>query len=98
MGYRNPPRPLSGRPAGRPNPPSIRYYTKNTSSLAEQRYSSSFSGAEFFGANLMVNGQKVLPGVVCLEMARAAVEMAAETPGGRPENGQAQKGGLGPAD
>src|SRR5262249_6753807 len=54
----------------------------NTSDLAEQRYSSIFTGEEFFLADhqVAVNGhgsQKVLPGVAYLEMARAAIEQAA---------------------
>ncbi|HXH41886.1 MAG TPA: SDR family NAD(P)-dependent oxidoreductase [Thermoanaerobaculia bacterium] len=53
----------------------------NTSDLSEQRYSSTFTGAEFFLADHQVaaNGhaaQKILPGVAQLEMARAAVEHA----------------------
>lgn len=48
---------------------------KNTSNLAEQRFSSTFSGQEFFLADHRVNGEKVLPGVVYLEMARIAVEL-----------------------
>ncbi len=49
---------------------------QNTSDLSEQRYSSSFTGEEFFLTHHIVNGQKVLPGVAYLEMARAAVERA----------------------
>ena len=50
----------------------------NTSNLSEQRYSTTFTGEEFFLADhqlLMEGGavQKVLPGVAYLEMARAAV-------------------------
>jgi len=52
----------------------------NTSDLDEQRYSSTFTGAEFFLADhrVQANGQtlRVLPGVACLEMARAAIERA----------------------
>ncbi|HEY3051828.1 MAG TPA: enoyl-CoA hydratase-related protein, partial [Thermoanaerobaculia bacterium] len=47
---------------------------RNTSDLSEQRYSSKFAGDEFFLANDA--GKKVLPTVVCLEMARAAIEQA----------------------
>ncbi len=59
----------------------------NTSDLSEQRYSSVFTGEEFFLADHQVaaNGQgsrKVLPGVAYLEMARAALEQAWS---GRPE-------------
>ena len=53
----------------------------NTSDLSEQRYSSTFTGEEFFLADHQVRvdgraGQKVLPGVAYLEMARAAIEHA----------------------
>lgn len=47
---------------------------ENTSDFKEQRFSSVFTGKEFFLADHIVNGQKVLPGVVYLEMGRAAVE------------------------
>jgi acyl transferase domain-containing protein len=51
---------------------------RNTSDLIEQRYSSVFAGDEFFLADYPVQGngregEKILPGVACLEMARAAV-------------------------
>jgi amino acid adenylation domain-containing protein len=49
---------------------------RNTSDFEEQRYSSVFSGKEFFLSDHVVNGRKVLPGVAYLEMARAAVERA----------------------
>src|SRR5579872_1030773 len=54
---------------------------RNTSDLSEQRYSSTFSGEEFFLAEHQVKlpgeaEQKVLPGVAYLEMARAAIEQA----------------------
>ncbi|MCX7293774.1 SDR family NAD(P)-dependent oxidoreductase, partial [Janthinobacterium sp.] len=45
---------------------------RNTSTLAEQRFSTTFSGREFFLAEHIVRGKKVLPGVAHLEMARAA--------------------------
>ncbi|MDK8180302.1 SDR family NAD(P)-dependent oxidoreductase [Paenibacillus sp. UMB4589-SE434] len=50
----------------------------NTSSFAEQRFSSTFTGDEFFLSDHKVMGSKVLPGVAYLEMARAAAEYAAE--------------------
>jgi acyl transferase domain-containing protein/tryptophanase/SAM-dependent methyltransferase len=50
---------------------------QNTSDLSEQRYSSTFTGQEFFLADHVVKGMHVLPGVAFLEMARAAVEQAA---------------------
>ena len=49
---------------------------KNTSNFEEQRYCSTFTGEEFFLKDHVVKGQKVLPGVAYLEMARAAVEQA----------------------
>jgi polyketide synthase PksN len=49
---------------------------KNTSDLSEQRFSSTFTGQEFFLKNHVVKGQRILPGVAYLEMARAAVEQA----------------------
>jgi polyketide synthase PksL len=53
----------------------------NTSDLSEQRYSSTFTGMEFFlaGHQVQAGGEstkRVLPGVAYLEMARAAVEQA----------------------
>ncbi|MET0333448.1 MAG: beta-ketoacyl synthase N-terminal-like domain-containing protein, partial [Rhizobacter sp.] len=48
----------------------------NTSDLQEQRYSSRFSGEEFFLREHVVQGRKVLPGVAQLEMAREAVARA----------------------
>lgn len=55
---------------------------QNTSDLSEQRFSSNFTGQEFFLNDHIVRGQRVMPGVAYLEMARAAVEKAA---GGRGE-------------
>jgi acyl transferase domain-containing protein/acyl carrier protein/SAM-dependent methyltransferase len=49
---------------------------QNTSGLSGQRFSSVFTGEEFFLADHIFKGQRVLPGVTCLEMARAAVEAA----------------------
>lgn len=50
---------------------------QNTSDFSEHRFSSTFTGQEFFLSDYVVKGQRVLPWVVCLEMARAAVEQAA---------------------
>jgi acyl transferase domain-containing protein len=60
----------------------------NTSDLSEQRYSSTFTGEEFFLTDHRVRTdggdvQKLLPGVAYLEMARAAIEQAAPI---RPES------------
>ncbi len=49
---------------------------QNTSDLLEQRFSSTFTGNEFFLTDHQVKGQKILPGVAYIEMARAAVEEA----------------------
>ncbi|PEU18287.1 hypothetical protein CN526_30385, partial [Bacillus wiedmannii] len=50
---------------------------QNTSNLSEQRFSSTFTGREFFLADHEVKGQKVLPGVAYLEMAYEAIRQAA---------------------
>jgi polyketide synthase PksM len=50
---------------------------ENTSDFSEQRFSSTFTGEEFFLSDHVVQGQKVLPGVAYLELARSAVEHAA---------------------
>jgi amino acid adenylation domain-containing protein len=50
---------------------------ENTSDLRGLRFSSTFTGEEFFLADHQVNGQRVLPGVAYLEMARAGVQKAA---------------------
>ncbi|AJQ95707.1 SDR family NAD(P)-dependent oxidoreductase [Gynuella sunshinyii] len=52
---------------------------RNTSTLAEQRYSCRFSGEEFFLADHQVGRQRVLPGVAYLEMARMALTLASST-------------------
>lgn len=61
---------------------------RNTSDLSEQRYSSTFTGEEFFLNDHQVRthgdkAQKILPGVAYLEMSRAAIEQAWP---GRPES------------
>ena len=48
----------------------------NTSDLLEQRFTSTFTGEEFFLRDHLVNGKRVLPEVTYLEMARVAVEKA----------------------
>jgi acyl transferase domain-containing protein/threonine dehydrogenase-like Zn-dependent dehydrogenase len=50
---------------------------RNTSDPSKQRFSSTFTGSEFFLWDHVVQGQHVLPGVAYLEMARAAVALAA---------------------
>ena len=49
---------------------------ENTSNFEEQRFSSTFTGKEFFLTDHVVKGQKVFPGVAYLEMAREAVKQA----------------------
>lgn len=49
---------------------------ENISNLSEQRFSSTFTGREFFLANRMVLGKRLLPEVAYLEMAREAIERA----------------------
>jgi amino acid adenylation domain-containing protein len=51
---------------------------ENISNFSEQQFRSTFTGEEFFLADHLINGQRVLPGVAYLEMARAAVKVAAE--------------------
>ncbi|MCG8339342.1 MAG: polyketide synthase dehydratase domain-containing protein, partial [Proteobacteria bacterium] len=45
----------------------------NTSDLSQQSYTTVFKGEEFFLKDHQIQDQKVLPGVVYLEMARAAI-------------------------
>jgi polyketide synthase PksM len=54
---------------------------RNTSTLQAQRYSSTFTGHEFFLADHVVQGRKVLPGVAYLEMAREALAQAGASDG-----------------
>jgi len=54
----------------------------NASTFSEQRYSSIFSGKEFFLADHVVGGQCLLPGVVYIEMVRRAVVHALEAKNG----------------
>nr|WP_314466500.1 SDR family NAD(P)-dependent oxidoreductase [uncultured Clostridium sp.] len=46
---------------------------RNTSNLAEQKYTSRLTGSEFFLSAHKIKGNTVLPGVAYLEMARAAI-------------------------
>lgn len=50
---------------------------QNTSDFSEQRFSSIFTGQEFFLRDHVIKGQTVLPGVAYLEMARTAIMDAA---------------------
>ena len=56
---------------------------ENTSNINEQRYSSKFTGEEFFLRDHVIGGEKILPGAAYLEMARAAVEEACNTGAGK---------------
>lgn len=49
---------------------------ENISDLMEQKYHKHLTGEEYFVADHVFNGEKVLPGVVHIEMARAACEFA----------------------
>jgi polyketide synthase PksN len=65
--------------AARPAPQALLHplLHRNASDLREQRYRSTFTGDEFFlTADPARPEQKLLPAVVCLEMARAAVRNA----------------------
>jgi len=46
---------------------------RNVSTIGKQRYTSTFTGKEFFLADHVVKTNSVLPGVVYLEMVRAAI-------------------------
>nr|WGD86784.1 polyketide synthase dehydratase domain-containing protein [Bacillus subtilis] len=50
---------------------------QNTSDFSEQKFSSVFTGDEFFLRDHVVRGKPVLPGVAYLEMAYAAINQAA---------------------
>lgn len=49
---------------------------KNTSDLRQQSYNTIFDGEEFFIRENKIQGDNVLPGLACLEMARAAMILA----------------------
>ncbi|WP_158754555.1 SDR family NAD(P)-dependent oxidoreductase, partial [Dyella sp. S184] len=76
-------------PVGNPNPPATAGTTatlhpmvqRNSSNLAGPRFSSHFDGSEFFLADHVVRGDRVLPGVAQLEMARVAASEAMEDAG-----------------
>ncbi|WP_338925305.1 SDR family NAD(P)-dependent oxidoreductase [Mycetohabitans endofungorum] len=53
------------------------FLTRNTSDLLSQRFTTVFEGEEFFLKQHVVGGRQIFPGVGHLEMARAAVAMAA---------------------
>ena len=51
---------------------------ENTSDLSEQRFSSTFTGEEFFLRDHHVQGRKILPGAAYLEIALVAMKQAAD--------------------
>ena len=51
---------------------------QNTSTFYEHRFTTTLTGSEFFIADHQINGQRVLPGVTYLEMARAGFCLALE--------------------
>ncbi|UUM20780.1 SDR family NAD(P)-dependent oxidoreductase [Mycoavidus sp. SF9855] len=55
---------------------------RNTSSLRQQRFSTTLTGEEFFLRDHVVQGKRVVPGAAQLEWARAAVALASEDEGG----------------
>ncbi|UAW63413.1 SDR family NAD(P)-dependent oxidoreductase [Mycoavidus sp. HKI] len=55
---------------------------RNTSSLRQQRFSTTLTGEEFFLRDHVVQGKRVVPGAAQLEWARAAVALASEDDGG----------------
>ncbi|ROU06209.1 non-ribosomal peptide synthetase [Lysobacter enzymogenes] len=57
---------------------------RNTSNLQGLRFSSRFSGREAVFADHRVAGQRILPAVAYLEMARAAAALAAQSEAGAP--------------
>ncbi|KJH66471.1 SDR family NAD(P)-dependent oxidoreductase [Chromobacterium violaceum] len=56
------------------------FLSQNVSDLSCQRYITVFDGEEFFLKQHVVGGHRIFPGVGHLEMARAAVELAAGKP------------------
>lgn len=53
---------------------------ENTSDLEEQKFTTHFTGNEFFLTDHVIKNRKLLPGVVVLEMVRAAGELAGNRP------------------
>ncbi|BBO59205.1 SDR family NAD(P)-dependent oxidoreductase [Mycoavidus sp. B2-EB] len=56
---------------------------RNTSDLSEQRFSTTLTGEEFFLRDHVVQGERVVPGAVQLEWARAAVALASPSAAGQ---------------
>ena len=53
---------------------------RNTSDLHEQKFESTYDGAEEFLVDHVIHGEKMLPGVAYLEMACEACELSTESP------------------
>ena len=53
---------------------------RNISDFRSQKFNLRLSGEEFFLTDHLIQGRKIVPGVVFLEMARAAAEIAGGTP------------------
>ncbi|MCP4137976.1 MAG: SDR family NAD(P)-dependent oxidoreductase, partial [bacterium] len=53
---------------------------RNISTLQEQAYTKVFTQEEFYLRDHVINGRSILAGTACLEMARAAGELAGEQP------------------
>ena len=56
---------------------------RNTSDLSHQKFSSVFSGEEFYLSDHLIGGVKVFPGACYVEMAREAVRRSLAQPDGR---------------
>ncbi len=52
------------------------FISTNSSTLREQKFTTLFTGKEFYLSDHIVSGKKVLPGVAYIEMAKAAGELA----------------------
>jgi len=67
----------AGAPAGLPGDFKLHpLVQQNISELGRQRFSSIFTGSEFFFRDHVVHGKSILPGAAYLEMAHAAVQLA----------------------
>ena len=74
-----PEQPTTYPPSPVPRPQSPRLHPlihENTSTLGKQRFSSTFTGKEFFLKDHQLKGEKILPGVAYLEMAAQALKLA----------------------
>ena len=67
----------------------------NTSSFKDQRFSTAFNGDEFFLADHVIQGKKVLPGAAYLEMIRAAIHLSGIKEAGIELTGVSKEPGAG---